>query len=122
MATYNAIVYVSGAPQEIASADRLKNSGNVTRSGSAPGSPIVGDLWYDTTGLGDLKVYDGTSTWDSACSTPAATVGAFTENLQTISTDSSVTASRNAISVGPITVSDTKSMTVPSGSTWLIFD
>jgi hypothetical protein len=119
MAQRYAIVYVNGLPRELPAADRLSNSGNVTRASSAPASPQAGDLWFDTTGDGTLKVYDGSSSWDDAVAggTPYAPPP-ISENNQTISTSYSITANKNGVSVGPITVSNNVVVTVPDGAVW----
>lgn len=44
----------------------------------------------------------------------------FYENGQTVNTDYSITASTNAMSAGPITVDSAATVTIPSGSTWVI--
>ena len=120
MATRNAIVYVSGAPQEIASADRLKNSGNVARASSAPSSPQAGDLWFDTSGSGALKVYDGVSTWDNAITGGGSyTPPPIIENNQTISTSYSITVNKNGLSAGPVAVNNAVTVTVPGSATWV---
>lgn len=64
MSTRFPLVLVNGYPQEIASTDRVANSGNIARGASQPagaGTAVDGDLWYDT-GNGLLKIWDG-STW-----------------------------------------------------------
>lgn len=55
MAERNPIVYVNGYPREIATNDRVKNTG-ITRSGTAPSNPQDKDAWLDTS-TGTLKVY-----------------------------------------------------------------
>ena len=44
----------------------------------------------------------------------------FYENGQTVNSDYSITASTNAMSAGPITVDSAATVTIPSGSTWVI--
>ena len=62
MAERNPIVYVAGNPREIATNDRVRNTG-ITRSGSAPSSPQDKDAWLDTS-TGTLKVYQS-GAWHS---------------------------------------------------------
>ena len=120
MANRYSIVYVNGFPQEISSTDRLHNSGNVVRAGSAPSSPQAGDLWFDTSGSGTLKVYDGTSTWDDAIDGGTTySPPPISENNQTISTNYSMTANKNGLSVGPVAVNNAVTVTVPNGATWV---
>lgn len=44
----------------------------------------------------------------------------FWENDQTVDTDYTITTSQNAMTAGPITISSGITVTVPSGSTWII--
>jgi hypothetical protein len=44
----------------------------------------------------------------------------FFENQKTVSTSYTITTNRNAMSTGPITVSSGVTVTVPSGSRWLV--
>jgi len=63
-------------------------------------------------------------TKDVFCDYPAgrAVVGGqgYVENTYTINTSSSITDGSNAISVGPLTISSGVSVTVPSGSRWVV--
>jgi hypothetical protein len=47
--------------------------------------------------------------------------GVIYENALTISSNYTLTTSRNGMSVGPITISSGVSVTVPSGQRWLVF-
>ncbi len=61
---------------------------------------------------------------DVFCDYPAgrAVIGGqgYIENSYTITTSSTVTDGSNAISVGPLTINSGVSVTVPSGSRWLV--
>jgi len=63
-------------------------------------------------------------TKDVFCDYPAgrAVIGGqgYIENSYTISTSSTVTDGSNALSVGPVTINSGVSVTVPSGSRWLV--
>ncbi len=63
-------------------------------------------------------------TKDVFCDYPAgrAVIGGqgYIENSYTITTSSTVTDGSNAISVGPLTINSGVSVTVPSGSRWLV--
>ena len=48
------------------------------------------------------------------------TDSAFVENGQTVAANYSITSGHNAISAGPITVNSGVTVTIPSGSTWVI--
>ena len=63
-------------------------------------------------------------TKDVFCDYPAgrAVIGGegYVENAYTINNSSSITSGSNAISVGPLTIASGVSVTVPSGSRWLV--
>ena len=63
-------------------------------------------------------------TKDVFCDYPAgrAVIGGqgYIENSYTISTSSTVTDGSNALSVGPVTINSGVSVTVPSGSRWVV--
>lgn len=94
-----------------------------------PASPTAGDTYWDQD-EGNAYIYydDGTSSqWVPLVpSTPPknATGGGtdevFFENMQTVSTDYTLTTGRNAMSAGPITIDAGVSVTVPSGQSWVI--
>ena len=44
----------------------------------------------------------------------------FYENDQTVTTNYTITASHNAMSAGPITVNNGVTVTVPSGTRWVV--
>lgn len=46
--------------------------------------------------------------------------GGLTENTQTISSSYTISTNRNALSVGPVSVASGQTVTVPSGSRWVI--
>ena len=50
----------------------------------------------------------------------AGTDKVFYENDTTVTSDYTITTNDNAISAGPITVNSGVTVTVPSGSTWVI--
>jgi hypothetical protein len=58
----------------------------------------------------------GDGTWAAA----GATDGVFWENSQTVSSNYSITASKNAMTVGDITVNTGITVTVPTGTVWYI--
>jgi len=59
----------------------------------------------------------GDGTWATA---GGATDGVFWENAQTISSNYSITASKNALTVGDIKVNTGITVTVPTGTVWYI--
>ena len=44
----------------------------------------------------------------------------FFENGTSVATDYTITADKNAVSSGPITISNSVTVTVPSGSVWVV--
>jgi hypothetical protein len=46
--------------------------------------------------------------------------GGLTENTQTISSSYTISTNRNAMSVGPVSIASGQSVTVPSGSRWVV--
>ena len=58
----------------------------------------------------------GDGTWAAA----GAADDVFWENAQTISSDYSITASKNALTVGDIKVNTGITVTVPTGTVWYI--
>jgi hypothetical protein len=44
----------------------------------------------------------------------------FFENDQTVNTSYCITANKNAVTAGPVTVASGVTVTIPSGSTWSI--
>jgi hypothetical protein len=63
-------------------------------------------------------------TKDVFCDYPAgrAVIGGegYVENAKTINNSSTINTGSNAFSVGPVTIASGKSVTVPSGSRWLV--
>ena len=58
----------------------------------------------------------GDGTWAAA----GAADGVFWENAQIISSDYTLTASKNAMTAGDITVNSGVTVTVPAGARWVI--
>lgn len=80
-------------------------------------SSATGQLRYNTT-LAILETYDG-SNW-----TPVGGAngggGAIFENANTVSANYTISTNKNGMSAGPITVASGVTVTVPSGSRWVI--
>ena len=73
--------------------------------------------------VNNLRLPNGLVFVDGTTQTTAAYMGAnncLYENNQEISDDYTVTAGRSAMSTGPVTVAVGKSVTLPSGSRWVI--
>ena len=85
-------------------------------------SPSAGYLRFNSTDS-SFEGYDG-SAWGAIGGGGGASGGGsdaiFYENGQTITTSYSITANTNAMSTGPLTVNSGVSVTVPSGSRWVV--
>jgi hypothetical protein len=86
------------------------------------GSPATGYLRFNSTDT-SFEGYDG-SAWGAIGGGGGASGGGtdavFYENGKVITTSYSITADTNAMSTGPLTVNSGVSVTVPSGSRWVV--
>lgn len=82
---------------------------------------------------GLIGANNGVASLDSTGQVPASQLGnasggatgggtdeVFYENQQTVTTNYTITSSRNALSAGPLTIGTGVTVTVPSGSVWAI--
>lgn len=83
-------------------------------------SPQKGYLRFNDD-LDKPEVYNGTN-WGSVGggATGAGGDDVFNENSQTITTDYTITAGKSASSTGDITINSGVTVTIPSGSRWVI--
>ena len=81
------------------------------------GTPSAGYLRFNTD-TDSFEGYDGTS-WGNIGG-GASAGGAIYENSQSITADYTLTANTNGMSAGPITIDSSATVTIPSGSTWVI--
>jgi hypothetical protein len=85
-----------------------------------PSSPANGEMRYNTD-TGQFEGYQG-GAWGQLGG--GATGGGgdqeFVENGVTVTADYTLTTNKNAVSVGPITINATKTVTIPSGQRWVI--
>jgi hypothetical protein len=83
-------------------------------------SPSAGYLRFNSTDT-SFEGYDG-SAWGSigGGATGGGSDAIFYENGQTVTTDYTITSATNAMSTGPLTVNSGVSVTVPSGSRWVV--
>lgn len=84
------------------------------------GSPAAGYFRYNST-VGKFEGYNGTA-WGSVGggATGAGGDEVFVENSTTVTTSYTLTTSKNAMSVGPITINNGATVTVPSGARWVV--
>jgi len=89
-------------------------------TGERPGSPVNGMIRYNTT----LTQFEGYKAGNWGAIGGGATGGGsddvFYENGQTVTTNYTLTASKNAVSAGPITINSGATVTVPSGASWVV--
>jgi hypothetical protein len=85
-----------------------------------PGSVDIAHL--SATGTPSASVaLKGNNTWGQAGGPSLGTDAIIRTNGQTIVADITFAGTENGMSAGPITVADTKTVTVTDGSTWTIF-
>ena len=86
-------------------------------TGQQPGTPTAGMVRFNST-TGKFEGYDGTE-WGPLGGGNKTDTG-FWQNIQTISSNQAINSGYNASSVGPLTIAAGVSVTVPTGSTWLV--
>ena len=86
-----------------------------------PTSPTAGQTGYNST-LNRVETWNGsTSAWvSSGGATGGGSDDVFYENSKTISTSYTISTNKNAMSTGPVTLASGKTVTIPSGSRWVI--
>ena len=107
------------------SADAYVGKTSATGSGALPsgteaqrdGSPAAGYIRFNSDS-GSFEGYDGTA-WGSIGG-GASAGGAIYENTDDITDDYTLTTGSNGMSVGPITIAATKTVTIPSGQRLVI--
>ena len=84
------------------------------------GSPNSGMIRFNTT-LSTFEGYNGTA-WGSigGGATGGGSDDIFYENGQTVTASYQLTANKNAVSAGPITIDSGVTVTVPSGASWVV--
>ena len=85
-------------------------------TGQRTGSPVNGMIRYNTT-EGSFEGYIG-GAWGGISGAQAN--GCIYENNLSITSNYTLTANKNGMSVGPITISSGVSVTVPSGQRWVV--
>ena len=83
-----------------------------------PITPVAGMIRFDNTAPATFEGYDGVK-WGSIGG-GASAGGVIYENAQNLTTNYTMTTGYNGESVGPITVASGVSVTIPSGSRWVI--
>ncbi len=104
--------------------EKTSNTGSgklpVGTTAERDGSPAAGYLRFNST-LSKPEIYNG-SAWGAVGggATGGGSDAVFIENDQTVTTNYTITASKNAGTFGPITINSGVTVTVPSGSTWTV--
>jgi len=85
-----------------------------------PGTPVAGMIRYNTT-LTQFEGYNN-SAWGAigGGATGGGSDDVFYENGQTVTTNYTLTTSKNAMSAGPVSINSGVTVTVPSGQSWVI--
>jgi hypothetical protein len=84
-----------------------------------PGSPTSGMIRYNST-VGQFEGY-GTA-WGTigGGAKGGGSDDVFYENGQTVTTNYTLTTNKNAVTAGPITINSGVTVTIPSGSSWVV--
>ena len=89
-------------------------------TGQRPGSPVAGMIRYNTT----LSTFEGykASAWGAigGGATGGGSDDIFYENGQTVTTNYTLSTNKNAVTAGPVTVNSGITVTIPSGSSWVV--
>ena len=88
-------------------------SGDVTWT--LPAADGSADQVLSTAGNGTLSWVDA-----PAGATGGSTDEIFVENARTVSANYTITSTKNAHSVGPVTINNNVVVTIPANSTWLV--
>jgi hypothetical protein len=88
-----------------------------------PGTPLTGMLRFNTD-LDSFEGYDGVEWGEIGGGGGGATGGGtdavFIQNDQTVTSDYTIPADQNAMSTGPIEIDDGVTVTISSGSRWVV--
>jgi hypothetical protein len=89
-------------------------------TGQRPGSPVNGMIRYNTT-LNQFEGYKA-SAWGAigGGATGGSSDDIFYENGMAVTSNYTLSAGKNAMSAGPITINAGVTVTVPSGASWVV--
>jgi hypothetical protein len=93
-------------------------SGPWTTAGR-PSSPTNGLSGYNSD-LGKVETWNGTGWVSSGGATGGGSDDVFYENSTTVTANYTITSGKNAMSTGPITINSGATVTIPSGSVWIV--
>ena len=109
-------ISITGSAASATNASYATNAGYATSAGSATNASAATNATYATSAGSATNATNSTYT---ALGT-SGSGGAIYENTQTISSNYTLTASRNGMSAGPITINTGVTVTVPTGASWSI--
>ena len=119
------IISLGGVVQEPTSSYTVSTSTITFTTAPAAGTAfwgvMLGNVLYVGVSSGTISpgmLSTGGPSWDTTGQ--LSVTGAIIENAQTISSNYTITSSKNALSAGQITINSGVTVTVPSGSTWTI--
>ena len=115
-ATTAAAALVSLGVQTSATGSEIVSSGT---TGQRDGSPAAGYFRFNTTNV-QFEGYNGTAWSGVGGASGGGGNPIMYENDSVVSVSYTMTAGKNASSTGPLTINSGISVTVPSGSTWVI--
>lgn len=104
----------------------MANTIQIKRSSTAAAVPTSGQLAEGelAVNLTDRKLFSknssGTVFQLGGGATGAGQDDVFYENSQTVTSDYTISTNKSAMSTGPITVDDGVTVTIPSGSRWVV--
>ena len=95
---------------------------SVTVDETAPSSPSLGDLWFDSSDGRTYVYYEdiNSSQWIEIGNAFTNNTDPIRLNGQTISEDYTIPVGYNGLSAGPVTIASGVTVTIPSGSAWSI--
>jgi hypothetical protein len=89
-------------------------------TGERPGTPATGDVRFNTTVV-QFEGYNGTVWGTIGGGAKGGGVDqVFFENDQIVTTNYTLTSSKNAVSAGPVTIDSGVTVTIPSGVAWVV--
>ena len=88
-----------------------------TNAGRPP-SPNAGETGFNTT-INSLETYSGNSAVGWIAATTVAN-GAIAQNVQVVTGNYTMTANSSGVSSGPMSLANGVTVTLPSGSRWVI--
>jgi len=98
----------------------LGSVGGPWTTATRPVSPATGQTAYNST-LNKNETWNGSNWVASGGATGGGGDDVFYENSLIVNNSYTISTNKNAMSVGPITISSGATVTIPSGGIWLVF-